>query len=409
MLKQYCRLSDSQSDNFVGLKFINGEPIVIFPRGYRLSGDEKQVRKDIVRLLATLNRFSGRCEGEKTFNSIGEMNLSMPIQSYQYIIYDFLAHGYYTEKEVDYHINNKGKVNWKRTIQKITPQINNNNIVYLNFVTRKNKIKDNNIITKIHEYCVYESFTRFGWLFLSNDILPKKPSIKLNKKAFLIILKEALGNTFNDNKKMLFQSMINIISYVDENTNDKLNDSFGVNQFEYIWENMIDHIFGEENKEIYFPHANWHILQDKGYKKESSPLEPDTIIKFNNKYYIIDAKYYKYGITRNPMHLPTTSSIEKQIVYGEYIQQKFDIGDEKIYNAFILPFDSKGNNYPYEFVSVGTGNWNNHNRNYDFVLAILLDTRYIINTYSKHNVSEIERLTNLIEESLDNYLHNFEK
>lgn len=409
MLKQYCRLSDSQSDNFVGLKFINGEPIVIFPRGYRLSEDEKQVRKDIVRLLATLNRFSGRCEGEKTFNSIGEMNLSMPIQSYQYIIYDFLTHGYYTEKEVDYHINNKGKVNWKRTIQKITPQINNNNIVYLNFVTRKNKIKDNNIITKIHEYCVYESFTRFGWLFLSNDILPKKPSIKLNKKAFLIILKEALGNTFNDNKKMLFQSMINIISYVDENTNDKLNDSFGVNQFEYIWENMIDHIFGEENKEIYFPHANWHILQDKGYKKESSPLEPDTIIKFNNKYYIIDAKYYKYGITRNPMHLPTTSSIEKQIVYGEYIQQKFDIGDEKIYNAFILPFDSKGNNYPYEFVSVGTGNWNNHNRNYDFVLAILLDTRYIINTYSKHNVSEIERLTNLIEESLDNYLHNFEK
>ena len=28
---------------------------------------------------------------------------------------------------------------------------------------------------------------------------------------------------------------------------------------------MVIVTFGEENKEIYFPHANWHILQDKGY------------------------------------------------------------------------------------------------------------------------------------------------
>ena len=409
MLKQYCRLSDSQVDNFVGLKFLNGEPIVIFPRGYRLSDDEKQLRKDIVRLLSTLNRFSGRYEGENSINSIGEKNLSMPIQSYQYIIHDFLAHGYYTENEVDYHINKKGKIYWKRTIQKITPQISNNNIVYLNFVTSKNKVKNNTIISKIHEYCVWDSINKFGWLFFNSEIKSKKPSIKLNKKVFLSVLKHELGNTFNENKKMLFQSMINIISQVNENITDKFNDSFGVNHFEYIWEKMIDHVFGEENKDIYFPHAHWHILKGKSYKTESSALEPDTIIKLDDKYYIVDAKYYKYGITRNPIHLPASSSIEKQIVYGEYIQEKFNVEDNKIFNAFVLPYNSGNSDEHYEFVSVGTGDWNSQTRNFDFVLAILLDTRYIINTYSKHNVSEIEQLTNLIEESLKNYLKSISK
>ena len=32
-----------------------------------------------------------------------------------------------------------------------------------------------------------------------------------------------------------------------------------------------------------------------------------------------DAKYYKYGWTQLPKDLPSSSSINKQISYGEYI------------------------------------------------------------------------------------------
>ena len=74
-------------------------------------------------------------------------------------------------------------------------------------------------------------------------------------------------------------------------------------------------VFGESNKDIYFPHAKWHIINRE--KTESSALEPDTVMKLNGKFYILDAKYYKFGITGLPMHLPATSSIQKQITYGD--------------------------------------------------------------------------------------------
>ena len=67
-----------------------------------------------------------------------------------------------------------------------------------------------------HEYCVFESFQKLGWLFLGKEIKPKKPTIKVNKKAFNGILREELGKTFNIQKKQLFQSMINIIAQADE-------------------------------------------------------------------------------------------------------------------------------------------------------------------------------------------------
>jgi len=406
MLKDLCTVSNSeQPDDFVGLRFIDGKPNVFFPRGFHLLEDEKTLRRDIVRLLAAINQFTDRYEGENPRNNASEQCLDMPIQSYQYIIFDFIAHGYYTENEVRYVENTRGKINWKRTIQKEHPQINNGNVVYLNFITKVNKINDNNLITKIHEYCVYESFQKLGWLFLSSDALPKKPTIKFNKKAFLSVLKQELTSTFNVQKKMLFQSMINIINQTHEKLDDRFNASFGVYRFEYIWEGMIDYVFGETNKEEFFPHAEWHIVTGKGYRTESSALEPDTIISVDDKIYVIDAKYYKFGVTRNPLHLPASSSIEKQIVYGEYIEQNKGISADKIYNAFVMPYDGFSNEKHYEFVSVGTGQWKEQTKNYEYVLGILMDTRYIINSYAKHNLKEIDELTELIETSLTDYLN----
>ena len=61
----------------------------------------------------------------------------------------------------------------------------------------------------------------------------------------------------------------------------------------------------------------------------------------NNNIYILDAKYYKYGATKNPFDLPESASINKQITYGEYIDAQADLKnpDSVIYNAFLMPFD----------------------------------------------------------------------
>ena len=404
MLCDFCVVSKSEYDDFVGLKFVNGMPRVTFPRGFRLSNDEEQTRRDILHLLAAIQKFSGRQEGTSASSISGEEVLSFPILSYQYIIKEYLAHGYYVERESQYNDASRGKINWKRTLQKKQPVYNNGNLVYLDFIVKTNKINQNNLITRIHEYCVYESFKKLGWLYLSGDFLPKKPQIRFNKRMFIGVLKDALNNTFNNNKRMLFTSMLNIINIKEESIDTIDKEAFGVNRFEYIWEKIVDYVFGEDNKDQYFPHAKWHIIS--GNKVESSALEPDTIMLYDDKVYILDAKYYKYGITLNPMHLPGSSSIEKQIVYGEYVETCKKVHGDKIYNAFIMPYDFGNERIPYKFVSVGTADWKPYDdmsANYNYVLGILVDTRYLMEQINKHNTSEIEKLSELIVSSLAKY------
>ena len=397
MFKVRCTTSDLENDDFVGLRFEDNQPTVIFPRGYALSETDEQKRKDIIRLFATILKFKDRYQGEEECAFDGEKYFSFPLLSYQYIIQNFLAHGYYIEKEKHYTNATKGKISWKRTIQQIKPQIDDSNAVYLSFVVHQNRVNDNNLITKIHEYCVYESFRNLGWLYTT--AMPPKPSITFNKNAFIAILTDGLHNTYDDEKKKLFSCMINIISEADELFNSTKRKSFGVERFEYIWEGLVDYVFGEEDKKVFFPHSCWSIVDKEGLIKVNPPLEPDTIIRYNEAIFIIDAKYYKYGITMNPEHLPGTSSIQKQITYGEYIEKRFKV--DHIYNAFVMPYKKEKDGPNYKFVSVGTADWKqNSEKSYEFVLGILLDTRHLIDTYARQNLSEIEELAQLIIQSL---------
>lgn len=401
MLREFCSVCNYADDGFIGIRYRDGRPHVSFPRGYSLSNEDEAVRKDILCLIAVLQRFSRQREGDGRTGA-GEETLSFPILSYQYVINDFLAHGYYAEQEVEYRQSDSGKVNWKRTIQQVQPQLDNGNIVYLNFIAKRS-VTASSIITRIHEFCVYESFSKLGWLYLSSAFLPPKPSFRFNRRIYLSALNDALKNTFNSEKKLLFKSMINIVNCAEEHS-ERIEFQYGVSRFEYVWENLIDYVFGESNKDVFFPHAKWHIIN--GHRTETSALEPDTVMLLGDKLFILDAKYYKYGITNNPMHLPATSSIQKQITYGDYIARCHFVGRNEIYNAFVMPFTASDGEDPMKFVSVGTADWIEYSprtENYKYILGMLLDTRYIMNTYTRHNEKEILNASELIVKSLEKY------
>lgn len=42
--------------------------------------------------------------------------------------------------------------------------------------------------------------------------------------------------------------------------------------------------------------------------------------KDSQKVFVLDSKYYRYGETKNPNHLPDSSSVVKQIAYAQYIE-----------------------------------------------------------------------------------------
>lgn len=403
MKKNYCIVDENPTDKFVGIRFHNGIPEVVFPHGFDVSEDEIECRKDIFRLLAVLKRFSHSKDGQNA-NESENLLYSLPLSAYQYIMLDFLSHGYYVENETRYVSGTKGKIHWKRTIQREKPHLNNNNIVYLSFQLKTNKINENNLMSKIHRYCVYQSFFKFGWLYFDSAYLPPKPLFKIDKTLFVATLQKAMSTTFNDEKRKLFQSMIDVI--VDKSSGISEKDfSIGTDEFDLVWERLIDHVFGEVDKDKYFPHATWHILHNNQFM-QSSPLEPDTIMKYDGKMYVLDAKYYKFGITGTLSHLPPSSSIQKQITYGKYIAENSSkFHQEKVYNAFLMPFNAHSAE-KMKFIGVGTADWEKYTpstKNYNYVLGILLDTKWLISEYTRHNSTEIGKLANLIEESISSY------
>lgn len=399
-MRNYCRVSNRNDDHFVGIRLVDGVPEVVFPHGYNIPDNEKELRKDVFRLISVLQRFSDHREGN-AIDGPSEIISTLPIISYQFVINDYLNYGYYYETETQYIPGLQGKISWKRTIQKEKPVITGKRLVYLQFQTSKTKKNNDNLISLIHRYCVDLSMSLFGWLYFDTDIRPQEPTVKIDKNFSVSVLKKAILETYNDRKRKLFLSMINIL----ENTQEDISFrdySIGVSKFESVWEKLIDHVFGETEKEKYFPHAEWHIFKD-GQFLTSSPLIPDTIMKYKDRIYILDAKYYRYGITDDPNDLPKTDSIQKQVTYGKHVALLNEVDESHIYNAFVMPYNGGNCDYLLKFVAVGTVGWEKIRPNYSYILGLLLDTRHLITTYSRHNEAEIEQLAEQIEESLEKY------
>ena len=403
MLKEKCFINtNSDEDTFVGIQCLDGDIKINFPLGFSLDqSTDSTLRKDILLLLNILHNFAASSLSSIPNSSSTAQNSKFPLFAYLFVLKDYVMRGYYKENIVEYHKSKTGKINWNRTIKTQRPYIQDLNAFYLDFITKKTVVNENELITLIHKYCVYKSFQMLGWLY--TNYLPVKPQLKFNQKLFINALKRKLANTFNDADKLLFNNLIIIINADNDYNLDNLNFSFGTNRFEYIWEKMIDKVYGESNKTDYFPKTQWNILNSEAglVKSINSPLEPDSImINKTNDIFVLDAKYYKYGATKRPNDLPGSSSINKQITYGEYIY-KLRKENTKVYNAFIMPFDSSswGKNQIY-YIGYANSDWKKNVFDYEKVLGILLDVKHLMQISNSKNLKAINELSALIEEKI---------
>ena len=162
-------LEDSFSDKFVGLKCTDGNLKIYFPVGYRKPDEknnspdetEKQIRKNILNLIQILRKFGDK--NENLYSSplfFREQNIEFPVSAYLFIIRDFLANGYYVQKETLYSKSTTGKANWSRTIKSVKPQFLDFEPFYFDFITQKTNYSQAELISQIHKFCVYECFSK---------------------------------------------------------------------------------------------------------------------------------------------------------------------------------------------------------------------------------------------------------
>lgn len=345
-------VSNSKQCGSVGLKIEDNKFKFVFPPKYVVDEQNKQgiddFKQDIFKLLELIQKYKQNDIDENNLNEKSEI----PLYAMLWLVSDFLQHGLYKEVEASKKIQNSGKINWKQTIKKCRPFLDeDNNIFYNKFVINEVKLKQDDYFVEIQEYCIKKSINLIGWYFnLQYEKCEEKSNQEINE--YLTFLKLILLNTFFDYKKQLVLNMISVLEELcDENSTFNKNEIF-TDKFEIVFENLIVDIFSIKRDllKFFYPSSTWFSVD--GEKKERSYLRPDAIDFSGENVYILDAKNYSYGYDENVGTLPETSSVQKQITYAQYLKTNYEqIKDkmvknnkqimlqniDKIYNFFILP------------------------------------------------------------------------
>lgn len=403
--------ADGKKDNsFIGIKIKDNKVEFHYPETFVLSEDNDLLRKDILAILRTISLSKTITRDLSSYNSKYTNNNEylFPLNSYLWIINDYLVTGRYDNKEKNYIHSIKGKINWKRTLRN-NPAITNGNVVYTDVISERNDQKDN-LLTESYKCCVKQAMDNIGWLYgltIDSDGLDLNKLFEIKRKQYLNAIRNELSKTFNDSKKIRLLHMKNIITGLNDSMLSSKEIIYGVDSYDYVFERMVDKMFSKvENIREFYPSASWDLKLEKN-ELPSSKLRPDTVVINDRKVYILDSKYYRYGVTFRINDIPETTSIQKQITYGEYIKKmKQGIFDD-VYSAFVMPYSSKNNihkdiyNKELEFVGIATAKWyDNNNANNRRIVGILIDTNFLVNNWIKKDEDNVNNIINIIEKNV---------
>lgn len=380
-LNDICKMELDNNGNvlseYVGLVIEDGNPRIILPRGFDLSYTEKEIRKDIILLIKVFDKYIKRKESkislEKKESLLEGDGKNFPFKSAIWLINDYENNGIYQENYNYYKLDKNGNIDWSSTIKKQVPYVLDNNLVYMDFIVREKKNDINNQITIIQKYIIEKCLDVLGWLY-PNIYIEKNNNLPFSNQVAINILTKELKQSNLDGKRILLKNMIEFLKHNSDKKSNKKLKEYKTKYFMNIWEDMLNELLGNENTNEYYVKAKWDI---SGKKEYSSNLRPDIILKNKNKVYVIDAKYYKYGITEKLIDLPQSSDITKQFIYSSYIKSNFE-EIEEIYDAFILPYNGVGKNI---FYVEGSASIDIAEFFEKRVICILADTKEIMKQY----------------------------
>lgn len=381
MIYKCIPTTGEKNNSFVGIKANGDEIEVFYPESMQLSLDKGERTREIVLLLKSITLAKTKYGLSTHILETSNIGHTFPIDAYMWVLNDYSLNGICLNTEMVYRCNGSGGINWKRTIRQI-PIISGGQFIYKNLVVAKNQQQDD-IIAEIYKYCLRIASISIGWLIgIHYD---GHGSIPFNKNLYESTIRKELEKTFDDKKRKRLNMMFSIISERSQSTEFPSSFSYGVNDYSYVYERMVDKLYGNvDDIGKYYPSAEWNLKCYDGVFK-STNLRPDTVINTRNGIYILDAKFYRFGTTMRKKDLPNSSAIQKQITYGEFIANTYNIA--QVVNVFIMPYNKKNNTFGsesnIEFLGYAEARWKTKSNLYESVGLLLVDTKYLLQNWNK--------------------------
>lgn len=396
----------TKANDFIGFNIEKDGIVFYVPQVFR---KDINYKTDLVLILKSIS-LAKTIEKENTKKGKDKSNNIWPVESYLWIIKDYLENGFYYNREKIYSYSNSGKIEWKKTLKQ-TPIYSNGNIIYDKLVTSK-MTATNDFISLIYKLCLKQSIFKIGWLYNYNFSIDVQ-QIASTTEMIAAIQKE-ISNTFDDVKRIRFNHMLKILNSTEGSNVVSKTYTYGIENYYYVFETMVDMLFDgidEKQKKQYNPNGYWQLNNNN--PKVASSLRPDTILKRNNAIYILDAKMYQFGATHDIRDLPETQSLQKQITYGDYVSKKE--GMDKVRNAFILPYNKelqifkndenilKYNDGDLAYFGKAFVDWREDEKvkDYDNIYAFGIDFNYLLRNYRHADYEIINSLCSSIESLLN--------
>ncbi|MBP5349623.1 MAG: LlaJI family restriction endonuclease [Clostridia bacterium] len=385
------KVTGESGNSFVGLKIDGNHIHFYYPECYHFDPDHYE-RDDFLDLLKTISIAKHTAVDRVYANDHHAFGDDLALLSYIWIIEDYIKNGFNSPLERVFKANQRGRINWKRTLQR-QPMISGLNIVYSDLIVEVKSPRDT-VLTEAYRYCVQKSASFLGWIYgIKSESIEIATNAPKMVPRYLDAIQSEMNRTFNDDNHLRFLHMKNVLLGLDEVSTDN-SIVYGVDSYHYVFERMIDRIFGTENAEDFYPRFVWHLKHSADKELAGPTIRPDTIMKFSNgdkdEIYIIDSKFYRYGSLdlSQTKGLPEASSIVKQITYGSYVEEKFSSHD--VFNVFILPYDSLSktgemiSNEDEKLVYVGnvSSNWA-QDKVYGTIYVFLIDLHYVVKTWNR--------------------------
>lgn len=374
-----------------GLSKLDNNILVFFPKGYNVNIPEESNIKNAKTLFQVIRKYKDTIRlTEDEYDWLGKENeLINNIAIVDWLIDDFKRNGFYIEKIEKRNINQGSRIDWSRTIKNQVPFIKDEQLIYLDVITKKNHINANDVITIIHQMILRECEKQYGWLF-SFDYQIDPIEIPFDTETQIMILEKKLDETYTNRHIKLIKFMIAFIKN-SNNSEDVYN--LVTPYFYSIWEVILKVIFKhDENIQDKFPKPYWQLPNEN---VKNSVQIPDILIEKNSELVIIDAKYYAIS-SGNVSKFPGWESIVKQLYYNLSVEHIYD----DIQNIFIMP-KSLEKNYEY----IGKASVKEKESNFGFVYAYAIDIELVMNAYLVNNY--LEDVLNSIIESYKRQRNSF--
>lgn len=364
---RFISVTGKKNNKFVGLELESNYLNFYLPETLVTEGlpPRMSIAKKIILCIEKAREETSLTELEpKNDNFIDDFSIS----SMRKLIEFFLTNGPFNiYKDEVTSIRRHGKIDWKKTIQ--NGVIRDQSSLYFNII-RASKVADREI-EEIYEYCLNTSIYYVGWFYDIYDSHLNTTSLDL-KKAIHRVRNELLLNYKEDNHSQLIW-MLNILNNQDFESLDKRHSKFGCYNFDFVYENMVDNVFGDSmSNSIFNPSSLWEMADGNVYY--GTKLRPDTILITDKESFVIDAKNYRYPVTQKKVDLPGTSSLLKQLAYGEYVGKRIGM---KPTNIYLLPHRNENKSNVIKYLGYTVPTWNAT----EMVFAFSVDMLSLINSY----------------------------